>query len=53
MHNGEPHDEEKTQNLGPKPILSSIKQVMQRGAQKNWTTFTFMNLSGVGWRELN
>jgi hypothetical protein len=34
MHNGEPW-EQKTQNLGPNPITSSTKQVMQGDGQEN------------------
>jgi hypothetical protein len=33
MHNGEPY-EEKTQNLRPKPITSSTKQIVQGYGQK-------------------
>jgi hypothetical protein len=35
MHNGEP-EEEKSRNVGPKPITSNTKEVVQRDKLKTW-----------------
>jgi hypothetical protein len=35
MHNGEP-EEEKSPNVGPKPITSNMKEVVQGDGQKTW-----------------
>jgi len=34
MHNGEPY-QEKSWNLGPKPIINSTKEIVQGGGLKN------------------